>query len=300
MTRTRLRGLEIAGIQMGIEVPESYPWTWPEGPMGDFSCPPREPEVHVGIRVAELGSGDLGGDRYGMGAWTFEVARQAEGWLLGLSHRGVREQLATFDEHFRSGEILLSPAMARTPRFPLRTPFDEWIVLHRTVARGGLCLNGVARRGADGQAEVRLGGHVERHRLQSRWVVPRVSLFGRDTVLIREEGGVLRYFSAPWSDAMDSRLGSSSAVTELNVVEETIQPFRESLDPDDAADLLVAHAVLPVSDDELLDRVLCNARRISERVKIVRCGDTVEREPSLSWIRRPDLSNGFARPRPHF
>ena len=286
MTRTRLRGLEIGGIQIGIEVPDCCPWEWPESPVADFTCLPRNPEVHVGLRVAEFSSADLGGECYGLGAWTFEVARCGEDWLLGLSRRGVREQLATFDREFQTGEVLVCPEAARNRRFPLRSPLDEWIVVHRTVAGGGLSLYASACR-VDSGARVRLGPGAANRDAPNRWLTPRTALFGRDTVLLREQGSTLRSFRTPWSDAMDPLLGYSPPVADLVVVEETQQAYRECLDPDDAADLLVSHAILPLCDEALFDRVLRNARKLAGRVQVLRCGEVAVAATPLAWQSPP-------------
>ena len=59
MARTRLRGISIGGIQIGIEVPEIFDWEWPESPVAEFQCLPRDPEVHVGLRIGDPGAADL-------------------------------------------------------------------------------------------------------------------------------------------------------------------------------------------------------------------------------------------------
>ncbi|MFK7897973.1 MAG: hypothetical protein AB8G23_19225 [Myxococcota bacterium] len=280
MARTRLRGLEIAGIQMGIEVPETCDWEWPDGPVADFTCLPRDPEVHIGLRVGETGEADLGGERYALGAWTFEIARRGADWLLGLSRRGQREQLAVFNEEFTAGEITLSRAASRMRSFPLRTPIDEWIVLHRTVARGGICLT--ARAAAElGGARIDLGvGPVPP---ADRWRTPSNSFLGRNAILIREDLGRLRTFRTPWSAAMDERLPMSSRVVEINAFEETEHPYRELLDGNDAAELLVQHAIVPVCDENLLERVLRNAQRIALGARVARLGEVAVPADAVHW-----------------
>jgi hypothetical protein len=298
MARTRLRGLEIGDIQFGIEVPESCAWEWPNGPVAEYACLPRDPEVHVGVRVAALPSTDLGGEVYGFGACSFEVARRGGDWLLGLSRRGVREHLATFDREFRNGEVLVSEEVAGQRRFPLRAPLDEWVVVHRTIARGGLCLNATAHA-IDGQASIRLGANVARVAAPNRWMVPRTGLFGRDTLLLGRRGSVLRSFGTPWSQASDPMLGVSSRVAELMTVEESPAPFRELLDPTEAAELLVAHAVVPLSDEEVLEKVLRNAQRLVEDTRIVRYGENMREEGVIAWQSFP-LQNGLAPPDSNF
>ncbi|MGB0619631.1 MAG: hypothetical protein ACPGVZ_09170 [Myxococcota bacterium] len=272
MARTRLRGISIAGIQIGIEVPEVYEWDWPESPVSSFQCLPREPEVHVGLRVDAPSQVDLGGDRYSVGAWTFEVARLAEGdWMLGLSKRGRREKLARFDREFRTGEIIVSAETARTRAYPLRCPIDEWIVLHRTLARGGLCLSASAEA-YDGGARLRLGEAPPRP--GDLWSVPRPSLLGRSALLVREDRGCLRLFRTPWSESIDPRLPFEVRVHELESVAEADLAWADRLEPADAADLLARHAIVPLCDEGLLERVLRNAQRIAEEARIVERGIT--------------------------
>ena len=269
MGRTRLRGLTIAGIQIGLEVPDTCEWDWPESVVQDFSCPPREPEVHVGLRVAGLSNDDLAGERYSLGAFSFEVARRGEDWLVGLSRAGKRQQLALFDADFRVGEVVQCPEWAAQRRYPLGAGLDEWIVLQRTVARGGLCVSGRALVQGVG-AQVALGA-IDAVATQG-WRVATPSLLGRQTLVLREDGAGLRVYRTPWCGGMDERLGTDARVLELRCLDESESTYRELLDPCDAAEELVSHAVLPLCDERMLDRVLRNATRISESTRLVRLG----------------------------
>ena len=275
MTRTRLRGVSIGGIEIGIEVPEAYDWEWPDAPVSEFQCLPREPEVHVGLRVADPGRGDLGGERYGVGAWTFEVARAGSDWLLGLSRRGERQQLAHFDSEFRVGEIIASPSVAETKRYPLQGPLDEWIVLHRTIARGGLCLNASAVL-EDGASVLRLGAAAG-HR-PNRWHRPSSSLLGRSALLVRPGREGLRAFRSPWCDSIDSGLAFESKVSRIERIEGAQFPWTERLDVNDAADLLFAHAIVPFPMRDCSSR--CCAMHSRSR-------GTLASKRSGTWLRLP-------------
>jgi len=290
--------LEIGGIQIGIEVPHAYPWLWPNGPISEFTCLPRSPEVHVGVRVGSVGGDRLDGERYGVGPWTFEVARRGDDWVLGLERRGVREQLAIFDGEFESGEVVVSPGRATDPDFPLCTPLDEWIVVHRTIARGGLSLTASAVA-IDGHASVLLGTPGAAGRAANRWVTPTAGLLGRHTLLLREVAGRLRVFRTPWSDATDPALGSSARVLEVVELEHAVRSFREQLDPAEAAELLVAHSAVPLCDESLLDRVLRNTRSIGEAARVLRLGQPSDEPAPMPW-RSSQLQGAFAPPRAEF
>jgi len=288
MGRTRLRGLAIAGIQIGIEVPEPCEWDWPETSLCEFACPPRDPEVHVGVRVAELADSDLRGERYALGASTFEIARRGDDWLVGLSRAGKRLQLALFDREFCTGEVVQSPDWARQRKYPLSGGLDEWIVLQRTVARGGLCVS--ARATAQpGGAQVALG--TADSGATRGWRVATPSLLGRQTLVLREEGAGLRVYRTPWSGGMDERLGDDARVVELRCIDESAEAYRELLDPSDAAEELVSHAVLPLCDERFLDRVLRNAQKASGRTKLFRVGSPAALGDAMAVCPPPPLAH---------
>ncbi|MEZ4330164.1 MAG: hypothetical protein R3F35_00275 [Myxococcota bacterium] len=288
MGRTRLRGLSIADIQIGIELPDRCAWDFPETGIEDFVCLPREPEVHVGLRVGPISQADLGGERYALGPSTFELARRGEDWLIGLSRNGRRRQLAVFASDFRVGEVVQCADWARERRYPLSGGLDEWIVLHRTVARGGLCLGGRAV-GVAGGAQVDLGPG---HDVRRGWRVAAPALLGRRTLVLREQAGALRVFATPWCDAMAIELGGVARVVELCCSEASVSAYRELLDPGEAAEQLASHAVLPLADERFLDRVLRNAARIAEGSRMLRVGRAeldVERARARTERRLPNL-----------
>jgi hypothetical protein len=285
--------LEIAGVQIGIEVLEASPWQWPDDEMARYSCLPRNPEVHVGVRFGAVDDQPLSGEQYAVGAFTFEVARRGGDWVLGFSRGGRREQIALFDKDFRAGEVVFSRELAGQATYPLRGPLGEWIVLHRAVASGGLCLTASAVE-TDGLAEVRLG-QADNPPTQ-RWTPPSTAIFGRHTLLLREVGGRVRMHRTPWGDAMDRRLSDEARVIDIRKVEEAERPYRELLDPDDAAELLVAHAVVPLCDEGLFDRVLRNAQRMAQSARVMRVGESAEARAPIAW-QSPQLQSAFAPPR---
>jgi len=77
---------------------------------------------------------------------------------------------------------------------------------------------------------------------------------------------------------MDDRLGFDARIGELACRSEAVEAYREVLDPDEAAEVLVSHAVLPLTDERFLDRVLRNARALADRTRLVRLGVSTTRE----------------------
>jgi len=296
MARTRLRGLQIGGIQIGIEVPSDYAWQWPDAPISDFACLARAPEVHVGVRLGVVPQVDLEGERYPVSTGTFEVKRRGEDWLLGLSVDGHRELIARFDREFRNGEIVISREPARRPCFPLRAPLAEWIIVQRTLLRGGLCLGGVALA-VGGRASIRLGDGPTCVPSPSSWTqaLGASSRTRRPAVLVREEEGRWWAHRTPWSEGSDPRLAAATPVVEVVGFSEAAPAYRERLDPDEAADMLVTHAVVPLSDEAMLDRTLRNARRMAGRNEVHRVGGAMRTVTPIDWRSAP-LQCAFGPP----
>ena len=180
---------------------------------------------------------------------------------------------------------------ARAGRFPLRTPFDQWIVLQRTIARGGLCLTGVVHESEDGVG-IHLGPGAVPTAQTNRWLTPQTGLLPRDMVLIREEAGSLRGHPTPWCECPDGPRALAPRVSELWTTEESAQAYRELLDPEEAAELLVSHAVVPLCDEALLERVLANARRIAAAHRVLRFGEPASGVRPVAWP-SAELANGY-------
>ena len=95
---------------------------------------------------------------------------------------------------------------------------------------------------------------------------------------------------------MDPRLGYEAQVHELQHVETAEHAFNELLDPADAAELLVTHAVVPLCDDSLLDRVLRNAQRFGQSARVREVGEAESVSAPMAWG-STQLQAAFAPPR---
>ncbi|MBJ17786.1 MAG: hypothetical protein CL933_00005, partial [Deltaproteobacteria bacterium] len=102
-------------------------------------------------------------------------------------------------------------------------------------------------------------------------------------------------FRSPWSESIDPTLGFEARVREFQQVEDAEHPYSEVIDPCDAADLLVAHAVVPLCDDGLLDRVLQNAQKISAAARVLEIGAPADHRAPMAW-RSMQLQGAFAPP----
>ena len=95
---------------------------------------------------------------------------------------------------------------------------------------------------------------------------------------------------------MDPQLGIDARVLDFILVEEAERPYRELLDAGDAADLLFSHAVVPLCDEGLHERVMRNAQRMGEHARVMRLGESRASSAPMAW-QSPQMQSGFAPPR---
>jgi hypothetical protein len=85
-------------------------------------------------------------------------------------------------------------------------------------------------------------------------------------------------------------------VVDISVFEDSERPYREVLDPSDAAEALVTHSFVPVCDEGLLERVMRNAQRMGQSARVVRFGESDTPSAPMAW-QSANLQAGFAPPR---
>jgi len=272
MARTRLRGIELGGSRVAIEVPASVEWNWPEARYEPFVCAPEEAQVYVGVRVGAAPAVPPDGVVYQSASHRFEVAERGDDWLVAVWGPDGLERTALFDAGFCEGEVILSPQAAASGIAPLEHPLAELLVLHRTVRAGGLVLRSSLVAEAN-RGLLFLGGTspsaAEPQGLQSPSVTE--ALESRQLVVLQTPEGV-RAVGTPWTQCA----GLSGRFTvHLNGIH-SIRParavFADRLDRDDAVTELMEQAVAPIHDPLCAGRCFDAAAAIIERVPVVRLG----------------------------
>ncbi len=278
MARTKLRGLEVAGVQLAIEVPPECDWAWPCPEMAERACVPSAPDLYVGVRVGEIGPIDWDPMTYAYGGGHFHVGRSGEDWAIVLhGQRDGAQRLARFDTDFAMGEVLISPALAAVPRFPLDGPLLELLLLHRIARQGGLAADGaVVLR--DGRALAFLGADAAPHRApherngtwcrrtsapEERSISGRLVFrehFGRAVVDVLPDGSAAR------------GAGVSARLAAIHVVDTAASVSAVRMDHPDAVDAILQGALAPVHDPEAADRLPRAAAWLSHSVPVIRLG----------------------------
>ncbi|MCZ6464535.1 MAG: hypothetical protein O7A09_09375 [Proteobacteria bacterium] len=288
MGRTRLRGIELAGIRVAVEVPPNSSWDWADTPHHRFECSPLDPDLYIGVRrgVPDLPRTDF--VVYACDGSTFEVGRHGTDWVVVIHGPGHSERIARFDASFREGEVWIRPDVAESLAHPLVHPLDEIIVLHRIAREGGLMLRGSAVL-REGRALVFVGDteRSEDRAPISGWRQIGAPSLSGGRVVLRVQGRDVWLFGAPWQSDAAFALPIRARLDAVHSIRESPAVCAERLYADAATSELLAHVFAPVHDPDGAARLHGVAERVAERVPVVSLGLPEEqRVVPFTWGQR--------------
>ena len=292
MGRTRLRGLDLAGLRMVIEVPSALGWRDREGEISGTVSAPTDPDLYVGVRVGEPRPTLEESMAYSSGRHTFEIGRDGSDWVIVVHGQKPNERVARFDADFREGEVVVSPEHASQilagGGSPLDHPLDELLVLHRILRTGGLVLRGsmIAR---EGRAIVFLGNRCSIAEASFsgaakgwRRIDPMRAVGDRIAIRCGDRGPVVH--SLPWSVTGAPVASIRGELDAIHLLEQSEAVFTEPLGENEAAEMILANALAPVHDAEGASRSGALAERIALGVPVVRLGmPAEERIVPFTW-----------------
>jgi len=296
MGRTRLQGIEIAGIRIAVEIPSALRRAAQErgsGPSPEplFGASAANPDLTVGVRIAQAAlPQDCEPIVYASAGATFDIARSAGAWWIAVHGRRRCERVARFERDFSGGEIWIAPELAGEGLHPLAHPLDELVVLHRLARNGGLVVHGstVLR---EGRALVFVGrdsvpDEVPRDRAWRRWQGMRLE---GDRVVMRlsEDGGSVRVHGAPWLSGGGLSSPGSARLDAIHAIEASPAIFASRVVGDSAVSQLLSHVLAPVHDADSATSMLETASRVATLVPLLRLGLPEERRVvPFTWGQR--------------
>jgi len=302
MGRTRLRGLELAGLRIAVEAPPSFCWRWPEPGLGSLACPPGDPDIYVGVSLGAPSLPDWEPVTYSFDGGTFDIGRVEDEWVIAVHGRQQRfERVARFDERFREGEVMISHGAVGGCAHPLEGPLLDLVVLHRLIALGGLVVAGsaVMRDGAGLAflASEESGGATPGVRESSR-AGGGAELFhtpGGRFALRLEDDGVVRVHGLPGASGQ-LRAGSSARLEAIHVVTPTSEVFAEPLSAERATSELLERVYAPVHDADCAAHLMEIVAKVTARLPFLKLGlPQVSRVVPFAWGDR-QAARAFAVP----
>ena len=263
MGRTRLRGFAWAGVKLAIEVPAEIEWRWPAC-LADQTCHPEDADVHVSLERLREPSPDCDVLRYAHQGKVFEAGRDGRDHVVRIARDG---RVARFDPSFRWARVALPDAAIRDGLFPLASPLDDLVLIHRVVAAGGLVVRAMAAV-SRGRALVILGDAElappgESTGLWSGWLILRPRADGFDVHPLpstTRTGGP--------GHAPGARLEGLHVLDAL-AAEDSLSA---TLDPEVAAAELLRFAFAPLGSAQNVEPLVETATALARLVPVLRLG----------------------------
>ena len=307
MARTRLRGIQLAGSRIAVEVPSHLDWNWPHERYAAFTGSPEGAAVHVGVRVGKPSQAPPAGFVYESPTHRFEVAERADGWVVSIHSRQGLERVAVFDNDFTQGEVTLLPEAAARGVAPLAHPLDELVALHRIVRRGGLVVRGSAVI-RDDRALVFLGsatppseesGVSSDTRSEAElngWRRPGSQQLQGDRIVLLPEVDGVRVVGSPWHHNEELSRPFNVRLDALHVIQPSRAVFADRLDRDDSVSELLSHSFAPIHDERCAERLFDAAADTVGHVPVLRLGLPEEKRVVPFTWGRSDAALAFAPP----
>jgi hypothetical protein len=131
MGRTRLRGIELAGIKLAVQSPPEFEWDWPEQDLAALSVAASDPDVYVGVSVSAVNVPDWDPITYSYESGTFDIG-QVDGKAViengrAMAFLGFDDVETTESEGVRSRRTGGAESRRNTPgnRFAIRIQDDQ-------------------------------------------------------------------------------------------------------------------------------------------------------------------------------
>ncbi|MBW2389536.1 MAG: hypothetical protein JRG89_14020 [Deltaproteobacteria bacterium] len=299
MGRSKLRGVEIAGVKLAIEVPSNLPWQWPNEQLRSLACGPIDPDVHIGVRVARPRRPHGETYHYESRGVRFEIGWEGENWVVGIFGEDGCQRTARFDADFRHGEIVVSPECAAEAAYPLEHPLDELILLHRLTREGCVVMNGSVSL-QDGEAllflesgrseQTEMLGGVSDSRLISHVVLRPV--LERDAISDTQ----IWVHSTPWRNNGNTASWHRAPLAAIHILSPDGDRPLERLTDREAECELLNHVFAPIHDPQAADRLFDVVARVVRRTSVLSMTKPrMKREVSFNWD-LPQAGLGFASP----
>lgn len=293
MGRTRLRGIEIAGFKLAIESPPDFDWDWPARGLSQLACAPVDPDVYIGVSVGVLTPKSWEPITYSYEDGTFDVGRVGDEWWIAVHVGGQRfSRVARFDQHFREGEVMISPAALNGCRHPVDGPLLDLLLTHRVIGAGGLVMTGSAMI-ERGRAIAVLSSESGLDVTSALGEQPDARITPGSRFAITRRDGSIWVHGLPGSHghpgaAVCGRLDGIHLVTRAETV------FAQPVDGEAVVSELLHHAVAPVHAPDMADRLMSGAAAVARSVPMLRLGVPEERRVvPFAWGRR-QAGQGFS------
>lgn len=278
MGTTKLRGFEWAGLRLALEAPAEWVWDWPAA-FAQRICHPEDPDVYVSVHpLREYRSLEH------VRSYSHEGSLFETGSIDGEDHLVVTEdrRLARFDSEIRRCDVWLPPSAIRSRVFPLASPLDDLILIHRALVRGALTVRATAAV-RQGRALVVLG--------DSCLADPKPgTAMWEGWLLLEARGDGIWVQPLPSTRQTGPTVRAGALLEGLHVVDSDANDdsLTRTLGSELAAGEILRFAFAPLAGSNSSDRLLTTVTGLAERVSMVRLGATSGRRFGWRTARSPN------------
>lgn len=299
MGRSKLRGIEMAGVRLSIEVPSNLNWEWPNEELRALACVPSDADVEIGVRVAtpQPPRGEV--FRYESRGIRFEIGWEGESFAVAIHGKSGLERAARFDADFRQGEIVVAPERALQASYPLEHPLDELVLLHRLTREGCVIVNGsVSLEGREALLFLDATDNTPSPLAGMSFETRHDSQFVLRPVLEHDGISDTRVWvhSTPWKRDRAGLSFERAPLAAVHVLCDDGSAPIERLTDRSAENEILQHVFAPVHDPDTAGRLMEIVGRVVRRTSVLRlCKPHMNREISFNWD-TPQAGLGFAPP----
>lgn len=261
--------LRIAGMVIAIRRDDpDIGWEWPEASRR-FLVPETAPDVELSVRTSPSIEPLEGEPLFDSGA-VWRLFRVDDGFRIEC-HSPVFPsspyKIATLDERFRRGTIVLSEAARHL--CPLDYPLDEVLISHLLGQGRGVELHscGVIDHQGRGHLFVGVSG-AGKSTTARAWGSDAAAIVSDDRVIVREQNGVMRMHGTPWHGEAALSLPESAPLAGIYLLRQSPSNEVRPLMRTEAVARLFGCAFPPFHDPGAVAFTLSFLERLTETLPV--------------------------------
>ena len=263
--------LEIAGLAISLRCDDpAVRWQWNEA-TARFLVEPRSADVDLSVISGAVGFSPPGEALFDSGA-VWRIYREDAGYRIECrteKYGDAPYKIATFNDDFTRGEIVMSPAILPRELGPLDYPLDEVLVAHLLGRGRGVELHSCGIIDSSGRGHLFVGVSGAGKSTTARlWGDDAKAIVSDDRVIVREQGGVMRMYGTPWHGEASLSLATSAPLAGIYLLVQSQSNELRELPRAAAVARLFGCAFPPVYDPAAVDFTLDFLDRIAARVPV--------------------------------
>ena len=261
--------LQIGGIPIALRCDDpSIRWQW-DPAVARFLVENAQPEVS--IQISQGASETRATPLFDSGA-VWSIFREDSGFRIecrSIAFGDEPYKVATFNDDFTRGEIVMRPDIVPLGLSPLDYPLDEVLVAHLLVRGRGVELHSCGVIDGEGRGHLFVGvsgaGKTTTARL---WGTQAKTIVSDDRVIVREKDGAMWMYGTPWHGEGELSANAAAPLAGVYLLEQSESNEIRALPRAAAVARLFGCAFPPLYDAAAVDFTLAFLDRLASAVPV--------------------------------